>query len=444
MHQPYRRPNQRNQQNPKILQRSTHIISRQFQQKHLSVKIDNINDIIVNNDNKITEYQSTEMMDLKDKLCTAKSKLDDNYDRAKTDQTLAKQLLDFQNIIDVYKPLRFEIEKRFNAQIVTNAWLKYNELYSHHNIIPDKLDRPFKAFFNAELPGAALCAFNHYMETMRSDMDFDWRASSLVEISEQKPAKNKSMLYDTYGLYEHNRDNWLMNVDSAPGTYINNGDVCDINNLVDWESRIGPNSDYEGVDLYSHDAGIDVSSDYNNQELSNAKIHLGCALAGFMTLRLGGTFIAKQYSFFEAISWNLITIYASLFETFHICKPLTSRPYNSEIYLVGKGFRGLDLATRQLLTNKLTNFDTNPILSETILNSNILKELERFSRIVFGQQIEFLKENMDLLTKYRNNLPALRNGLADFKTARITNWLKLYPVSTIDRKYHLNAKTPFG
>ena len=49
-----------------------------------------------------------------------------------------------------------------------------------------------------KLPGAALCAFNHFMKTMRAGMNFNWYASSLAP---GEGSKNKlEALGDTYGL----------------------------------------------------------------------------------------------------------------------------------------------------------------------------------------------------------------------------------------------------
>ena len=50
-------------------------------------------------------------------------------------------------------------------------------------------------------------------------------------------------------------------------------------------------------------------------------------------------------------------------QEFHLCKPLTSRPTNSEVYFVGKGFRGLPAPLRRLLEERLANFSMVPFLS---------------------------------------------------------------------------------
>lgn len=410
------------------------VISKQFQSKHLQIKLDSADVPAVQ---KTPQYELADLISLRERLNATKSKLDPYYIGSKTNKELERAWIQFQGIIDIYKPMRFEIERNFNAKHVTNAWMKYWEIYTQYDLIPATTDYQFHAFFNAELPGAALCAWNHYMKTMRPNVSADWRASSLAPAEGSK--NSAEALGDIYGLYNKNKDKWLMTIGDDPSRK-NNGDVTVVANLEDFAVRVGPGSSWGGVDLYSHDAGIDVSCDgsgnlgFSQQELANAKIHLGCALAGFLTLKRGGSFIAKQYTFFETFTWNLILIYSQLFDEFHICKPLTSRPYNSEIYLVGKGFKGLPDEIKSILISRLENFHTGPFIpseATKVLLGRQISDIQRFARIVFGQQIVFIEENVELFDKYRSRLYQLRQGVGQMKADRIAEWLKLYPIKAI-------------
>src|SRR3989338_1168038 len=98
------------------------------------------------------------------------------------------------------------------------------------------------------------------------------------------------MVGDQYGIYKNNKTNWLMQNDK------NNGDVTNIDNLYDFENKLG-----RTIDLYTHDLGIDVSDKYEDQEKKNIKAHLGAALSGLMVLKLGGNFLAKQYTLFQEL-----------------------------------------------------------------------------------------------------------------------------------------------
>jgi hypothetical protein len=95
---------------------------------------------------------------------------------------------------------------------------------------------------------------------------------------------------------------------------------------------------WNGATLYTADAGLDVSDDYNSQEQATSLLNYGQCITGVMSLAAGGNFVTKQYTFFSQFNRSLIAVLASMFETFYVVKPVTSKPANSEIYLVGKGF----------------------------------------------------------------------------------------------------------
>ena len=409
------------------------------------------------------KYSLEELIVARDRLNAAKDLLDPIYIEAQRDQTYGRAWAQFQGVIDVYKGMRREIERVYHGQHVSNAYMKYWELYSQFNIVPREMadGRPYIAFFNAELPGAALCAFNHFMHAMRPEVKFDWRAASLVPSAITKNARDA--LGDRYGLWESNREKWLMDVVTTPkdgGTSVdkpenqtvrtskdalssNDGDATKRANLEDFARRVGPVSKFGGADLYSHDAGIDVSTGddgglgFNNQELANARIHLGCALAGFMTLRLGGNFIAKQYTFFETVTWNLIVIYATMFDAFYICKPVTSRPHNSEIYLVGLGFRGMPTQTADVLLARLQDWNELPLIEAGAISPALRASLARFTRIIFDKQAALIRNNVALFNTWKTRVHELQKATAGAAYARHTEWFRANPMKMLQDRDQL-------
>jgi hypothetical protein len=416
--------------------KSSRNITRIFQPKQLYVRIRPLIDCpVVDIGKTLPSYDTEEMQTLRHRLGEVKSKLDHYYLGGKHDAVLKQKWLQCNNILDLYSDLRHQIATKFHTQHVTNAWLKYWEIYNQWEIVSN-VSNEFTAFFNAELPGAALCAYNHF--TVMKKIPAKWWASS---IAPGEKSGNSDVLDDKYGLYAKNKDRWLM-------SSTNNGDATKIENINDWAAKLGTDSEVNGIHLYSHDAGIDVSTDsagnlgFNNQEIANAKIHLGCALAGFVTMRPGANFIAKQYTWFEPLTWNLIMIYSGMFEEFYLCKPMTSRPYNSEIYLLGKGFKGISDKMKKILYNKLENFDMTPLIpldAVRIMGSDILEELHRFARIIYHQQIHAIEENIMLFEKYRNRLSDLRDGLRQQRDERMRNWLQTYPIEAIPDEFQLKS-----
>lgn len=358
--------------------------------------------------NNIADYSEPKLISVKESLNRTKSQIDKYY------ATERVQWQSFERTVDTYRLLKSAVGKVSNAKHVTNAWLKYWELYNHYGL-PECEN--FTAFFNAELPGAALCAFNHYAHTV--ELNPMWYASSLVDTT-------GDALGDIYGIYKKNREHWLMN--SA-----NNGDVTVSANITDFTNRV------PAICLYSHDAGIDASNDFNNQETMNAKIHFGCAIIGLKTLSPGGTFIAKQYTFFETFTWNLILLYASLFGEFYICKPLTSRPNNSEIYMIGKNFKGLCPELEKIFMHRMENFSTAPFIQQEDLHkySQPFEEIQRAARIIYGNQEFYIRENISLFEQYKKRLDILNDDLIFSRNAKILEWLKTYPVPKIGEEYQL-------
>lgn len=315
------------------------------------------------------------------------------------------------NSTDLYGYLKWDL-KNYDAQFVTNAWIKYYELW---NIIKPRKDI-INIFCNAELPGASISAFNHYCDT--HDLKYHWWASSYM------PDGVGTMLGDTYGIFKANRNNWLMNEK-------NNGDCTVLKNLLDFEKRIGPESEIGGMDLYSHDAGLDISpEEYNKQEEKNTHLHLGCALAGFLTLRRNGNFVAKQYTYFTKLNIELIVLYSTMFEKFYITKPLTSRPYNSEIYLVGLKFIGMPDTVRKLLEDRVSNFHFGDLLNDAFICESTYQQILK-SLDIFKNQILYINQNVGLLAKNINNKYYKKNNFKAQAKKLIAAWIKNNPISPL-------------
>lgn len=358
-----------------------------------------------------------EFKNLKDRLDIVRSKLDMFNDKSYAWVRLQ---------VDLYRDLRFIIEKKYNEKNVTNAWSKYWEIYSYFDI-KSYFDTEIKIFCNAELPGSSICAWHHY--ATQHGLKYDWRASSFSPYTEEGD-KGKA-LGDKFGLWKHNKSNWMMDVEGEENS--NNGDATQIANLLDLEAKIGPKSTFGGCHIYSHDAGLDVTSDYNEQELMNAKLHLGCAIAGFLTMRKGAMFIAKQYTFLAPFTRSLFPLYADMFEKFLICKPMTSRPSNSETYLVGIGFKGF--IHRGVLINRLKHFDTSPV---EIIPKSMGTKLLQFATVLAEQQMDQVNEIVDIYIAYKQEADKQPKKykedkilFAKQKEDVINEWLGMYPIEQI-------------
>ena len=277
---------------------------------------------------------------LEERLAWAKSRLDPYEGDSRLEGSLGRA--------DLYSSMKKHVRATYGGQVVTNAWLKLFEILSERSLVEKALAGPpgaplLRAFCNAELPGGFISALNHYVRTTHVGAGFEWVGSSLDPAA--PAATPDTVLDDFYGLRANNPRRWLMDETLR-------GDLSCPADVLEMARRA-----LEGlgeVDLYTADAGVRVSSgSFLRQEEITFRIHLGQVLAGLLCLRKGGVFVAKTYAFFRPAGLSLIALCSSLFESFHVTKPATSRPANSEVYLTGAGFKGLPGDIRRLLFDAL-------------------------------------------------------------------------------------------
>jgi cap2 methyltransferase len=96
--------------------------------------------------------------------------------------------------------------------------------------------------------------------------------------------------------------------------------------------------------IFTADGGFDFSIDYGKQEESAFPLLLASFTMGLRSLRKGGTMIIKLFDIYSDATQDLFLGSATLFKSFTLYKPATSRPCNSERYFIGRGFLGVDAA----------------------------------------------------------------------------------------------------
>ncbi|KAJ3108721.1 FtsJ methyltransferase domain-containing protein 2 [Phlyctochytrium planicorne] len=114
------------------------------------------------------------------------------------------------------------------------------------------------------------------------------------------------------------------------------GDVTRIENLRAFEDEVRSGTDGEGVDLFMGDGGFSTVGDELHQEFHTKRILLAQILSMFMTLRKGGNLILKTFDLLTPFSAGILYILHQNFSHVAVVKPVTSRPANSERYILCK------------------------------------------------------------------------------------------------------------
>jgi hypothetical protein len=205
-----------------------------------------------------------------------------------------------------------------------------------------------------------------------------------------------------------------------------------------------------GATLYTSDAGIDVSADYNRQEAATAVLNFGQVVCGLLSLAPGGTLVTKQYTWLTSFNRQLLMLLSALFEQLHLVKPVTSRPANSEVYVVGTGFLGIDEAASRKLLALLASFRGRPDAASAcnILTAgpeaapDVDRALLRTAREFAAMQIRYLDEIATVYTViFKKGAPEGLSSVNSFASQAsgdaISEWLRSYPVSRLTARDQL-------
>ncbi len=86
--------------------------------------------------------------------------------------------------------------------------------------------------------------------------------------------------------------------------------------------------------IVSADGGFDYSADFNGQELNSTQIIYSEIAIALNILIKGGSFVCKVFDLFSVSMVKMVELLNRHFERVYIYKPETSRPANSEKYIV--------------------------------------------------------------------------------------------------------------
>lgn len=113
------------------------------------------------------------------------------------------------------------------------------------------------------------------------------------------------------------------------------GNVYDpenIESLTDYVLKQTPS----GVHFMMSDGGFSVEGQENMQEILSKQLYLCQCLVALSIVRINGHFVTKLFDLFTPFSVGLVYLMYKCFKQVTILKPNTSRPANSERYLVCK------------------------------------------------------------------------------------------------------------
>ena len=243
--------------------------------------------------------------------------------------------------------------------IINRAFYKYWEIINEFDIF-ENYNQNDIVLHCAEAPGGFIQGTNIYLQIDRmviknrvDNVQTDNDGFTIVK-------KRSNRRFDNYRIYtiSLNKDLQIYKNYNLPSYNKNiiNQYLCvtygkdntgDINNLdnIDYIKHIAKREFY----LVTADGGFDEGTDFNHKEQLHYQLILSEIFAALTVQKKGGCFILKMFDILTETSVHLIYLLFMCYNEVCIYKPNTSRPTNSEKYIICKGFIGVN----QNILNKL-------------------------------------------------------------------------------------------
>lgn len=211
------------------------------------------------------------------------------------------------------------------------------------------------------------------------------------------------------------------------------GNIYNLDNIVDFSKFLNNNAT-----LITADGGFDFSTNFNKQEQSSLQI-IFCEIVMALSIqKKGGSFVCKIYDSYTRVSLSFLYLLHSLYTEVHITKPYTSRPANSEKYLVCKGFKGIDeklLKKLHIIVKSWELIDNNgdfiyQIIDWDKIPDNFKAKVHEFNSIYYNQQTKNILKTLKLIELFSTNSDydqsELHKNIVKYQTHCAFLWCKKY------------------
>ena len=382
----------------------------------------------------------------------------------------------------------------YNNQTISNNIFEYLINYDFKNIITKTYSKTelYKLLVESKFNTKFTKNINNFGNQLKSAKytniakylnDFE-----LLEVISDNSSSYNRAYYKIIELLIDNKqiksDNFkLLSLAEAPGNFVryiknhihqknpnwNNFDIITLlthdelisqqNFITEFESHIfKPDQSYDGdltnsknIDAYiqkninnkSHlitaDGGLDktTDTDFKLEEIYHFPLFLGESITAILNQKKGGTFILKIFNIIDINSINLLYLLSAFYKTVSIKKPYTSRPHNSEKYIICSDFIGIPKKQFNSIKNSLfTILDNVKSLSSNtwpIFADTPIKYFNIFENFDYNQTF-----NNDII-HYNNSLIIQTQSFYLQNIVQILNNNNFHSKHIIDKYYNKNS-----
>jgi hypothetical protein len=278
---------------------------------------------------------------------------------------------------------------------------------------------PMTAAFLGEGPGGFIESFARYRAggcmPPRSGGACSCRTSDAAVLPSDTPETPTSpdSLHGMTLLSRHkNIPNWKVSASSiSPGATLRlhrgadgTGDLYHISNIDALVADVGAGACH----LVTADGGFDFSNDFNNQEDASLRLIVAEAYAALRLQRPGGSLLLKLYDLHALATLRLVHCLRSCYKTMHIIKPLTSRPANSEKYVLCEHFvcapNRLIAAMRACCVSGSGAPQVNHALRRALyMPASFVQDILHFNTVYIARQVGYIGRTILLIQQGDNS-----------------------------------------
>jgi 23S rRNA U2552 (ribose-2'-O)-methylase RlmE/FtsJ len=214
--------------------------------------------------------------------------------------------------------------------------------------------------------------------------------------------------------------NWkLNNIDNYKISYgaDKTGNIYNLQNIKHFVMEVGVNS----CNLVTADGGFDFSRDFNSQE-QDFSLLLLCEIYTCLQIQAeGGVFVVKMFDLFHETTLNIISLLRMFYEELTIHKPKTSRPANSEKYIICKNFSKKNINILSFVQDQIQKKSVNIFnIIHKDLMYNTLLHIYEYNDLFVNSQIFHIEKTLNIMS---NNV---YNKYANIKFC--VDWCKQYNI----------------
>lgn len=351
---------------------------------------------------------------------------------------------------DSWKKVRWYInvyDFQVKDPIINRAFYKYWEIINEFEIFED-YDEDQIILHCAEAPGGFIQGTNIYLQIDRlpnmspkkqeKEIDEDGFTTVKTKRRQNKPdykiytiSLNKDLpQYKNYNLPSYNKNITNKYLRICYGKD-NTGDINNLENIN--QIKCMANKLFY---LVTADGGFDEGTDFNHKEQLHYNLILSEIFAAINVQKQNGHFILKVFDILTETSIHLIYLLFQCYKEVYIYKPKTSRPTNSEKYIVCKYFN-LSENNREAVLDKLNMLSNKIIANKTkFISFTLFDEIPKtfceniryINNILLDKQCSHLENAIKLCsnTEFLNNYEVRLQESIDTRRQIFHRWEKLY------------------